>query len=40
MANVKTKEAEAVSPEEMSKKELDNKRKEISKYYSENIPPL
>ena len=40
MAKAKIKEPEVVSPEEMSKKDLENKRKEITAYYSENIPPL
>ena len=40
MAKAKIKEAEVVNPEEMSKKDLENKRKEITTYYSENIPPL
>tara|TARA_R100000781_G_scaffold76625_1_gene47581 strand:+ start:181 stop:579 length:399 start_codon:yes stop_codon:yes gene_type:complete len=40
MAKTKTKGPEVVSPEEMSKKELEGKRKEITKYYSDNIPPL
>ena len=40
MANAKTNGPKEVGPEEMSKKDLEAKRKEISKYYSENIPPL
>lgn len=43
MTKVKTKTSEGpttVNPEEMSKKELDTKRAEISKYYEENIPSL
>ena len=35
MAKAKIKEPEVVSPEEMSKKDLENKRKEITAYYSE-----
>tara|TARA_R110000824_G_scaffold14820_5_gene62719 strand:+ start:1957 stop:2307 length:351 start_codon:yes stop_codon:yes gene_type:complete len=43
MANAKTNVSDGsttIDPQEMSKKELDNKRKEITKYYSENIPSL
>ncbi len=43
MANAKTNVSEGpttVDTQEMSKKELDAKRKEISKYYEENIPSL
>ena len=43
MANAKTKQSKGpttVDPKEMSKKELDTKRKEISSYYEENIPSL
>ena len=36
----KTKATETVDPKEMSKKELDLKRKEISQYYESNIPHL
>tara|TARA_R110000744_G_scaffold153068_2_gene267377 strand:- start:210 stop:563 length:354 start_codon:yes stop_codon:yes gene_type:complete len=41
MANAKTNSAKAApSPEELSKAELENKRRDISKYYKENIPHL
>ena len=36
----KTKATETVDPKEMSKKELDLKRQEISQYYESNIPHL
>tara|TARA_R110001592_G_scaffold34077_5_gene117399 strand:+ start:394 stop:747 length:354 start_codon:yes stop_codon:yes gene_type:complete len=43
MAKAKTNASNGpttVDPKEMSKKELDTKRKEISNYYEENIPSL
>ena len=40
MATAKTKAPETVSPEEMSKKDLETKRKEITSYYKGNIPAL
>tara|TARA_R110002050_G_scaffold56705_2_gene127526 strand:+ start:1655 stop:1981 length:327 start_codon:yes stop_codon:yes gene_type:complete len=41
MANAKTNGPKTVpTPEELSKAELDTKRKDISKYYKENVPHL
>ncbi len=40
MAKAKTKGSNAPNPSEMSKKELETKRKEISKYYEDHIPSL
>lgn len=41
MANAKTNGPKSVpTPEELSKSELDTKRKDISQYYKENIPHL